>query len=148
MKAMMHDHLRLTTDEVVAGLQHKWAADVRAYDRIHLQILRMSDMHAESLCSSQLASGSTSPEMATRGKRQSPQGAPRAGNETAGVIHFLSSGLDEPAPDGIARELDSVAHPELAKDVLSMPLDRLDAYEKLARDLLRAVGLGDEFQHL
>jgi hypothetical protein len=44
MKAMMHDHLRLTTDEVVARLQHKWAADVRADGRIHLQILHMSDM--------------------------------------------------------------------------------------------------------
>lgn len=44
MKAMMHDHLRLTTDEVVARLQHDWAADVRAYDRIHLQILDMPDM--------------------------------------------------------------------------------------------------------
>jgi hypothetical protein len=69
MKAMTRDHLRLTTDEVVAGLQHKWAADVRAYDRIHFQILRMSDKLAESLCSSQLASDSTIPEMATRGKR-------------------------------------------------------------------------------
>jgi hypothetical protein len=49
MKAMMHDHLRLTTDEVVARLQHKWAADVRAYDRIQLQILRMSDMLANGI---------------------------------------------------------------------------------------------------
>jgi hypothetical protein len=49
MKAMMHDHLRLTTDEVVARLQHKWAADVRAYDRIHLQILHMSDMLASGI---------------------------------------------------------------------------------------------------
>lgn len=46
MKAMMRDHLRLTTDEVVARLQRNWTADVRAYDRIHLQILRMSDMLA------------------------------------------------------------------------------------------------------
>jgi hypothetical protein len=49
MKAMMHDHLRLTTDEVVARLQHNWAADVRAYDRIHLQILHMSDMLSEGI---------------------------------------------------------------------------------------------------
>lgn len=42
----MRDHLRLTTDEVVARLQRNWPADVRAYDRIHLQILRMSDMLA------------------------------------------------------------------------------------------------------
>ena len=44
MKAMMRDHLRLTTDEVVARLQENWAADVRAYDRIHRQILHMADM--------------------------------------------------------------------------------------------------------
>jgi hypothetical protein len=44
MKAMMRDHLRLTTNEVVARLQGNWAADVRAYDRIHLQILHMADM--------------------------------------------------------------------------------------------------------
>jgi hypothetical protein len=49
MKAMMRDHLRLTTDEVVARLQGKWAADVRAYDRIHVQILHMSDMLSDGL---------------------------------------------------------------------------------------------------
>jgi hypothetical protein len=49
MKAMMHDHLRLTTNEVVARLQGNWAADVRAYDRIHLQILHMSDMLSDGI---------------------------------------------------------------------------------------------------
>jgi len=49
MKAMMHDHLRLTTDEVVARLQGNWAADVRAYERIHLQILHMADMLSDGL---------------------------------------------------------------------------------------------------
>jgi hypothetical protein len=49
MKAMMRDHLRLTTDEVVARLQGKWAADVRAYDRIHVQILHMADMLSDGL---------------------------------------------------------------------------------------------------
>jgi hypothetical protein len=44
MKTMMHDHLRLTTNEVVARLQRNWPADVRAYDRIHLQALHMADM--------------------------------------------------------------------------------------------------------
>ena len=44
MKAMMRDHLRLTTNEVVARLTKNWAADVRAYDQIHVQILHMSDM--------------------------------------------------------------------------------------------------------
>jgi hypothetical protein len=49
MKAMMRDHLRLTTDEVVARLQQKWAVDVRAYDRIHVQILHMADMLSDGL---------------------------------------------------------------------------------------------------
>jgi hypothetical protein len=44
MKAMMHEHLRLTTGEVVARLQQNWPADVVAYDRIHLQGLHMADM--------------------------------------------------------------------------------------------------------
>jgi hypothetical protein len=44
MRAMMRAHLRLTTEEVVARLQQDWAADVRAYDRIHVQILHMADM--------------------------------------------------------------------------------------------------------
>lgn len=44
LRAMFREHLRLTTQEVVARLQGKWAADVRAYDRIHLQILQMADM--------------------------------------------------------------------------------------------------------
>ena len=49
MKAMMRSHLRLTTDEVVARLQGKWAADVKAYDRIHVQILHMADMLSDGL---------------------------------------------------------------------------------------------------
>ena len=49
MKAMMRRHLRLTTNEVVARLQKDWAADVRAYDRIHVQILHMADMLSDGL---------------------------------------------------------------------------------------------------
>jgi len=49
MRAMMRGHLRLTTDEVVARLQGNWAADVRAYDRIHVQILHMADMLSDGL---------------------------------------------------------------------------------------------------
>jgi hypothetical protein len=48
-KAMMREHLRLTTNEVVARLQHDWAADVRAYDRIHRQALHMADMLSRGL---------------------------------------------------------------------------------------------------
>jgi hypothetical protein len=49
MRAMMRDHLRLTTNEVVARLTKDWAADVRAYDRIHVQILHMADMLSDGL---------------------------------------------------------------------------------------------------
>jgi hypothetical protein len=49
MKAMMRSHLRLTTNEVVARLTADWAADVRAYDQIHVQILHMADMLADGL---------------------------------------------------------------------------------------------------
>jgi hypothetical protein len=48
-RAMMLAHLGLTTDEVVARLQQDWAADVRAYDRIHVQILHMADMLSDGL---------------------------------------------------------------------------------------------------
>jgi hypothetical protein len=46
MRSMMHDHLNLTTNEVVARLHGDWAADVRAYDAVHEQILKMADMLA------------------------------------------------------------------------------------------------------
>ena len=49
MRAMMRSHLRLTTNEVVARLTNNWAADVRAYDRIHVQILHMADMLSDGL---------------------------------------------------------------------------------------------------
>ena len=43
LRAMLNEHLRLTTEEVVARLQGKWAADVAAYDRIHRHALGMAD---------------------------------------------------------------------------------------------------------
>ena len=46
MKAEMHMHLKLTTEEAVAHLQGKWAADVAAYDKVHRHILHMSDLLA------------------------------------------------------------------------------------------------------
>jgi len=49
MKTMMHGHLRLTTDEVVARLKGDWVADVRAYDRVEREILHMSEMLADGL---------------------------------------------------------------------------------------------------
>jgi hypothetical protein len=44
LEAEMRTHLALTTDEAVAHLQGKWAADVAAYDRVHINILGMADM--------------------------------------------------------------------------------------------------------
>jgi hypothetical protein len=44
MKAEMHMHLKLTTDEAVARLKGDWTGDVVAYDKVVDHILRMSDM--------------------------------------------------------------------------------------------------------
>jgi hypothetical protein len=44
MKAEMHQHLKLTTEEAVARLHGDWSADVAAYDKVHTHILKMSDM--------------------------------------------------------------------------------------------------------
>jgi hypothetical protein len=43
MRSMMHDHLDLTTKEVVARLHGDWAGDIKAYDDVHQQILHMAD---------------------------------------------------------------------------------------------------------
>ncbi len=43
LSAMLHEHLRLTTNEALARLQGDWAADVAAYDAIHLHALEMAD---------------------------------------------------------------------------------------------------------
>ena len=48
-KAMMRAHLLLTTDEVVARLQERWADDVRIYDRVERQIRNMADMLSDGL---------------------------------------------------------------------------------------------------
>ena len=51
LKAMLHEHLRLTTDEALARLHGDWAADVAAYDQIHLQALGMADMLSNGIVS-------------------------------------------------------------------------------------------------
>jgi len=43
LTAMLYEHLRLTTAEAVARLQHDWEADVASYDRIHVHALGMAD---------------------------------------------------------------------------------------------------------
>jgi hypothetical protein len=49
MRAMMRQHLALTTNEAVARLQGKWAADVAAYDQVHAEILHMSAMLSDGI---------------------------------------------------------------------------------------------------
>jgi hypothetical protein len=44
MKAMMREHLDLTTAELMARLNKDWTADVAAYEKIHTQALHMADM--------------------------------------------------------------------------------------------------------
>jgi hypothetical protein len=49
MKAMMREHLDLTTAELTARLKKDWAGDVAAYEKIHAQILHMADMLADGI---------------------------------------------------------------------------------------------------
>jgi hypothetical protein len=44
MDSMMKNHLDLTADEAVSRIQGKWAADIAAYDKVHVEILDMSHM--------------------------------------------------------------------------------------------------------
>jgi hypothetical protein len=49
LKAELRMHLKLTTEEAVARLQGKWAADVVAYERIHRHALHLSDLLSDGL---------------------------------------------------------------------------------------------------
>lgn len=49
MKAMMREHLDLTTAELMARLNRDWAGDVAAYEKVHVQILKMADMLADGI---------------------------------------------------------------------------------------------------
>jgi hypothetical protein len=49
MRSMMKQHLALTTNEGVARLQGKWAADIAAYDQVHAEILHMSSMLSDGI---------------------------------------------------------------------------------------------------
>jgi hypothetical protein len=46
---MMKDHLDLTLAEAVARLQGRYADDAAAYDRVHAEILSMSDMLSDGI---------------------------------------------------------------------------------------------------
>ena len=49
MKSMLSDHLATTTAVLEARLRQDWKADVAAYEKVHEQILEMSDMLAEGI---------------------------------------------------------------------------------------------------
>jgi hypothetical protein len=49
LKMMMNDHLKLTTDEAVQRIKKNYDADVIAYDKVHTEILEMSDMLADGI---------------------------------------------------------------------------------------------------
>lgn len=49
MRMMMREHLDLTLQEASARLSGDFAADIAAYDAIHLQILEMADMLSEGI---------------------------------------------------------------------------------------------------
>lgn len=49
MRAHMRDHLDLTLAEAVARLSGDYAADIAAYDEVHVQILEMADMLSEGI---------------------------------------------------------------------------------------------------
>lgn len=49
LKVMMHEHLQLTTDEAVQRIKKDYVADVVAFDKVHLEILKMSDMLADGI---------------------------------------------------------------------------------------------------
>jgi hypothetical protein len=49
MRSMMRSHLDLTLAEAVAHLSGDHRADIRAYDRVHRQILAMADMLSDGI---------------------------------------------------------------------------------------------------
>src|SRR5215207_7384948 len=58
------------------------------------------------------------------------------------------SGLDEPAADRVAHELDAIAHPELGENVGAVAFDGLLADHQQLGDLPAGAGLGDQLDDL
>jgi hypothetical protein len=67
MKAMMRQHLDLTTAEVVARLNKDWPADIAAYDRIHLHILVLADQLTNGIVAQFPAAFDGAPDAAVHG---------------------------------------------------------------------------------
>ena len=49
MKMMMYYHLKLTTDEAVLRIKRDYDGDIIAFDKIHVEILKMADVFSEGI---------------------------------------------------------------------------------------------------
>ena len=49
VRHMLHEHLRLTSDEVSARLRGDYKADIRAYDMVQKEILNMSQFFVDGI---------------------------------------------------------------------------------------------------
>ncbi len=49
MKIMMHDHLKLTTDEAMQRIKKDYDSDIISYDKLQNQILKMSDVISDAI---------------------------------------------------------------------------------------------------
>lgn len=49
VKLMMHNHLKLTTEEAMNRIKKDYDADVVTYDQIHHEILKMADMFSDGI---------------------------------------------------------------------------------------------------
>ena len=46
---MLYDHLKLTTDEVSARLKKDYSADIKAFDMVQKEILKMSKFFVDGI---------------------------------------------------------------------------------------------------